>query len=94
MPPYSTYFYNTYFMTEEQVKEGNELVDQLRKLRKELRIWSNACGWWSNLAVALNNEGGKEYVNSDFVDFDSVKYAAMARINAEIQKLQNKLSSL
>lgn len=81
-------------MTEEQVKEGNELVDQLRKLRKELRIWSNACGWWSNLAVALNNEGGKEYVNSDFVDFDSVKYAAMARINAEIQKLQNKLSSL
>ena len=84
-------------MTEEKVKEANELLKKLEYLKDQKRRWGGAKAF-NRLEVNnyLRHErtGTTLSVDDSFINFDDIKLLALARIDKRIQEVQKEFDEL
>lgn len=84
-------------MTEEKVKQGEELLKSLDKLKDQRKMWEEGMRFYK---VELANT--KEYdsrqstfrIDSSFINFDEVKLLIIAKIDKRISEVQEKFDRL
>lgn len=84
-------------MTEEKVKQGEELLKRLDNLKNQRKMWEEGMRFYK---VELVNT--KEYsreqsvfkIDSSFINFDEVKLLAIAKINKRISEVQEEFDRL
>ena len=84
-------------MTEEKVKQGEELLQRLDKLKDQRKMWEEGMRFYK---VELANT--KEYsrdqstfkIDNSFINFDEVKLLAIAKINKRISEVQEEFDRL
>ena len=84
-------------MTEEKVKQGEELLKRLGDLKNQRKMWEEGIRFYK---VELVNT--KEYsreqsvfrIDSSFINFDEVKLLAIAKINKRISEVQEAFDRL
>ena len=84
-------------MTEEKVKQGEELLKRLDKLKDQRKMWEEGMRFYK---VELANT--KEYnsrqstfrIDSSFINFDEVKLLIIAKIDKRISEVQEEFDRL
>lgn len=84
-------------MTEEKVKQGEELLKSLDKLKDQRKMWEEGMRFYK---VELANT--KEYdsiqstfrIDSSFINFDEVKLLIIAKIDKRISEVQEEFDRL
>ena len=84
-------------MTKEKVKQGEELLQRLDKLKDQRKMWEEGMRFCK---VELANT--KEYsmdqstfkIDSSFINFDEVKLLAITKINKRISEVQEEFDRL
>lgn len=78
-------------MTEEKIKQGEELLNRLRRLKDQKEKWERGVRF-SRVELV----GDKEYLNIDssFINFDEVKLLAIAKIDKRISEVQEEFDKL
>lgn len=84
-------------MTEEKVKQGEELLRRLDKLKDQRKMWEEGIRFYK---VELANS--KEYnsrqstfrIDSSFINFDEVKLLIIAKIDKRISEVQEEFDRL
>ena len=84
-------------MTEEKVKQGEELLKRLDDLKNQRKMWEEGIRFYK---VELVNT--KEYsreqsvfrIDSSVINFDEVKLLAIAKINKRISEVQEAFDRL
>ena len=79
-------------MTEEKVKEGQELLDKLNKLRKEKDNWERTISI-SELRLKLNAAGSVK-VDESFINYDVLKLLVISKIQRRIDEVQQQFNNL
>jgi len=84
-------------MTEEKVKKGVELLERLKGLNEEKKLWEKGVGIHN---IILSNK--YEYISKDdvynvrgsLIDFDKLKSDTLANIDKMIKDAQKELDKL
>ena len=78
-------------MTEEKIKQGEELLNRLRRLKDQKKKWERGVRF-SRIELA----DAQEYLNIDssFVNFDEIKLLAIAKIDKRISEVQEEFDRL
>lgn len=84
-------------MTEEKVKKGVELLERLKRLNEEKKLWEKGVGIHN---IILSNK--YEYISKDdvynvrgsLIDFDKLKSDTLANIDKMIKDAQKELDKL
>lgn len=84
-------------MTEDKLKRGQKLLEDIEKFTDELEKWNNA-----NDFHKIELSGGGSYpdyntlyeVSLHFMNFKDVKLLAIAKLEDKIDKLQNEFDKL
>lgn len=84
-------------MTEEKVKKGTELLQRLRSLKEERRIWEGGVTL-QRMAISDKydyiDEGSIYRVKCAYVDFEKLKEDTLANIDRMMEKTQKEFDSL
>nr|DAQ75169.1 MAG TPA: hypothetical protein [Crassvirales sp.] len=84
-------------MTEEKVKKGTELLQRLRSLKEERRIWEGGVTL-QRMAISDKwdyiSESDIYRVRCAYVDFDKLKEDTLANIDRMIEKTQEEFNKL
>ena len=84
-------------MTEEKIKQGEELLERLNKLKDQRKRWERGvCFYRVELADAKEYSRGQSTfkIDSSFINFDEVKLLAIAKINKRISEVQEEFDRL
>lgn len=84
-------------MTEEKVKQGEELLKRLNKLKDQRKRWEEGvCFYTVELADAkeCSRERSVFRIDGSFINFDEVKLLAMAKIDKRISEVQEEFDML
>lgn len=84
-------------MTEEKIKKGVELLERLKKLNEEKKLWEKGCTLQS-----LRISDKYDYIDENsiystrvaFVNFDKLQSDTLTNINKMIVKVQEELDKL
>ena len=84
-------------MTEEKVKKGEELLQRLRSLKEERRIWEGGVTL-QRMAISDKydyiSESDIYRVRCAYVDFEKLKEDTLANIDRMMEKTQKEFDSL
>lgn len=84
-------------MTEEKVKQSEELLERLNKLKDQRKRWEKGvCFYEVELADAkeYSREQSTFKINSSFINFDEVKLLTIAKIDKRISEVQEEFDRL
>lgn len=84
-------------MTEEKIKQGEELLKRLNKLKDQRRKWEEGtCFSEVELADTKEYSGNQSTfsIDSSFINFDEVKLLAIAKIDKRISEVQEEFDRL
>lgn len=84
-------------MTEEKVKQGEELLRRLSRLKDQRDRWEKGvCFFRLELAdaKAYNGRQSTFSIDDSFINFDEVKLLAIAKINKRINEVQKEFDEL
>ena len=84
-------------MTEEKVKQGEELLQRLDKLKDQRKRWEDGMRLYKvELASTkeYSNNQSTFKIDSSFINFDEVKLLAIAKINKRISEVQEEFDRL
>ena len=84
-------------MTEEKVKQGEELLQRLDKLKDQRKRWEDGMRLYKvELASTkeYSNNQSTFKIDSSFINFDEVKLLAIAKINKRILEVQEEFDRL
>ena len=84
-------------MTEEKVKQGEELLKKLSWLKDQKSRWERACSL-QRLEVAdykeYNGRGNTFSIDDSFINFEEIKLLAIAKIDRRIREVQKEFDEL
>ena len=84
-------------MTEEKVKQGEELLQRLDNLKNQRKMWEEGMRFYkvelADTKEYSNNQRTFKIDNS-FINFDEVKLLAIAKINKRISEVQEEFDRL
>lgn len=87
-------------MTEEQLKEGQDLIDQIKKLEKRIKIWNKSTKIY-NLILSYPSEihrGQSETCEdcnvSAYINFDVIKTLVLSNMNKRLNELKEQFQNL
>nr|DAY45812.1 MAG TPA: hypothetical protein [Crassvirales sp.] len=78
-------------MTLETLKRAKELYEAIRNLINQKDKWNNANGIYN---VQLKDGMAYTPVNVDYIDFEVLRTLVLAKINKELEQLQEEFDSL
>lgn len=84
-------------MTEEKIKQGEELLERLNRLKDQRKRWERGvCFHEVKLADAkeYSREQSTFKINSSFINFDEVKLLTIAKIDKRISEVQEEFDRL
>ena len=84
-------------MTEEKVKQGEELLQRLDKLKDQRKMWEDGMRLYKvELASTkeYSNNQSTFKIDSSFINFDEVKLLAITEINKRISEVQEEFDRL
>lgn len=84
-------------MTEEKVKQGEELLKRLDKLKDQRKMWEEGARFYKvELANTQEYSTGQSIfkIDGSFINFDEVKLLAIAKINKRISEVQEEFDML
>ena len=84
-------------MTEEKVKQGEELLQRLDKLKDQRKRWEDGMRLYKvELASTkeYSNNQSTFKIDSSFINFDEVKLLAITKINKRISEVQEEFDRL
>ena len=84
-------------MTEEKVKQGEELLKRLDKLKDQRKMWEDGMRLYKvELASTkeYSNNQSTFKIDSSFINFDEVKLLAITEINKRISEVQEEFDRL
>ena len=84
-------------MTEEKVKQGEELLNRLDKLKDQRKRWEDGMRLYKvELASTkeYSNNQSTFKIDSSFINFDEVKLLAITEINKRISEVQEEFDRL
>ena len=84
-------------MTEEKVKQGEELLQRLDKLKDQRKRWEDGMRLYKvELASTkeYSNNQSTFKIDSSFINFDEVKLLAITEINKRISEVQEEFDRL
>ena len=84
-------------MTEEKVKQGEELLQRLDKLKDQRKRWEHGMRLYKvELASTkeYSNNQSTFKIDSSFINFDEVKLLAITEINKRISEVQEEFDKL
>lgn len=79
-------------MTEEKVKEGQRLLDNLDRLRREKGNWERTISI-SELRLKFNSAGSVR-VDESFINYDDLKLLVISKIQRRIDEVQQQFNNL
>ena len=84
-------------MTEEKIKQGEELLNRLSRLKDQKKKWEKGV-CFSEVELA-NTKGYSSNqitfsIDSSFINFDEVKLLAIAKIDKRISEVQEEFDKL
>ena len=84
-------------MTEEKIKQGEELLKRLGHLKDEKKRWEKAVGF-HRLEVKdmyeYDGRGSTYSIDDSFINFEEVKLLAIAKIVKRIDEVQREFDNL
>ena len=84
-------------MTEEKVKQGEELLERLDKLKDQRKRWEEGVRFYK-VELADTKEYSREQsifrIDSSFINFDEVKLLTIAKIDKRISEVQEEFDML
>ena len=85
-------------MTEEKLKKAEELSKRIKSLTAQKEKWEEAMSFAKiELSTVTTYCGGVKYIgdiDNSFIDFESVKLLALAKIQNRISELQKEFDAL
>ena len=84
-------------MTEEKVKQSEELLERLNKLKDQRKRWEKGVRLYEvKLADAKEYSSGQSTfkIDSSFINFDEVKLLTIAKIDKRISEVQEEFDRL
>lgn len=84
-------------MTEEKVKQGEELLKRLDKLKDQRKRWEDGvCFYEVELAdtKGYSSERSTFRIDDSFINFDEVKLLTIAKIDKRISEVQKEFDML
>lgn len=84
-------------MTEEKIKKGVELLERLKKLNEEKKLWEKGCTLQSLRISDKYDHIDRDSVYSarvTFINFDKLQSDTLANINEMIVKVQEEFNKL
>ena len=84
-------------MTEEKVKQGEELLQRLDKLKDQRKRWEDGMRLYKvELASTkeYSNNQSTFKIDSSFINFDEVKLLTIAKIDKRISEVQEEFDRL
>lgn len=88
--------YNLQYMTEDNIKLGQRILDRISHLKYEKLLWSDALNFYKIRIMVKFGKFGKDdrEVDCDILDFDTIKTTTLTNIDKEIERLQKEFNSL
>lgn len=82
-------------MTEEKIKQGEELLKRLDHLKDEKKRWEKAVGFHRPEVKNSNGYDASTYsIDDSFINFEEVKLLAIAKIAKRIDEVQREFDNL
>lgn len=84
-------------MTEEKIKQGEELLKKLNHLKDQKRRWERAVGFSRpevKDSCGYDGRGNTYSIDDSFINFDEVKLLAIAKIDRRIDAVQREFDEL
>lgn len=84
-------------MTEEKMKQGEELLKELSQLKDQRSRWERACRFYRLTAADYKryNEDGRTFsIDDSFINFDEIRLLALAKIDKRILVVQEEFARL
>ena len=87
-------------MTEEQLRNGQNLIDKINRLEKRIAVWNKSTGI-HHLTISYPGERyscqeeiyDDGYV-SDYIDFDVIKTLVLSNMNKRLNELKEQFQNL
>lgn len=80
-------------MTEEKVKQGEELLKRLSRLKDQRSRWEKGVCFFRLELADVKEYNGRQN-NDSFINFDEVKLLAIAKIDRRISEVQEEFDRL
>ena len=82
-------------MTEEKIKQGEELLKRLNHLKDEKNRWEKAVGFHRpEVKDRYDGRGSTYSIDDSFINFEEVKLLAIAKIVKRIDEVQREFDNL
>lgn len=84
-------------MTEEKVKQGEELLKRLDKLKDQRKMWEEGMRFYKVELANTKEYNGRQStfrIDSSFINFDEVKLLIIAKIDKRISEVQEEFDRL
>ena len=84
-------------MTEEKVKQGEELLQRLDKLKDQRKRWEDGMRLYKVELASTKEYSSNQStfkIDSSFINFDEVKLLAITKINKRISEVQEEFDRL
>ena len=82
-------------MTEEKIKQGEELLKRLDHLKDEKKKWEKAVGFYRpEVKDRYDGRGSTYSIDDSFINFEEVKLLAIAKIIKRIDEVQREFDNL
>lgn len=87
-------------MTEEQLKDGQDLIDQIKKLEQRIEIWNKSTKIY-NLILSYpskiysgQSQTWEDHNISAYIDFDLIKTLVLSNLNKRLNELKEQFQNL
>lgn len=87
-------------MTEKQLKEGQDLIDKIKKLEKRIEIWNKSTEIhhlvlsYPGERYSCQSETYEDYNVSSYIDFDVIKTLVLSNMNKRLTELKEQFENL
>ena len=84
-------------MTEEKVKQGEELLQRLDNLKNQRKMWEDGMRLYKVELASTKEYSNNQRtfkIDNSFINFDKVKLLAIAEINKRISEVQEEFDRL
>lgn len=87
-------------MTEKQLKEGQDLIDKIKKLEKRIEIWNKSTEIhhlvlsYPGERYSCQSETYEDYNVSSYIDFDVIKTLVLSNMNKRLNELKAQFENL
>lgn len=87
-------------MTEEQLKEGQDLIDKIKRLEKKIKIWNKSIEInhlvlsYPSEIYSCQSETYEDCNVSAYIDFDVIKTLVLSNMNKRLNELKEQFQDL